>query len=815
VDDPLVNDVVDRLAADGIDGTAADFVLAALQGPGELEARLDGTTLPAVERDAAAVTPPAGVYVSGITVAGFRGVGPATTLDLEPGPGLTLVVGRNGSGKSSFAEGFEVLLTGENRRWSDRSSVWRDGWRNLHMPEPCFIEAELTFDGRRGGMRLQRTWAPGAEITAGDATAQAAGQKVQPLAALGWEGDLVTFRPFLSYNELSSMLDEGPSKLFDALSSILGLEQLVDTEKRLRDARLERDRARKAAREEAKGLVELASEIDDERARAAADALGGGDWNLEQIEEALSGSAGAGTGEEESELAVLDALDGLAGPNADAVSAAVAQLEGAAADLEALTGTDASRSRQEATLLGAALQFHHEHGDAECPVCRTGTLDAEWRAASEAVVERLRAEAADADRAHEAAEHARRDAHALIRPAPAVLERGDAVGIDTTAASDAWAAWDAAPESDDLAALATHLQRTAPPLADAVAQVREVAREQRQAREDRWRPLANDIQRWLPAARQAQADAVVIPDLKGAEDWVKQVGAEIRDARFAPLAGEAQEAWALLRQQSSVSLDRVRLEGTATRRRVELDVTVDGIAGAALGVMSQGELHALALSLFLPRATMDESPFRFLVIDDPVQSMDPARVDGLALALQRAAADRQVVVFTHDDRLPEAVRRLDIDARVVEVTRRAGSVVETRAGLDPVARSLDDARALAKSGELPDQVVRAVVPGLCRQALESRFAEMIRRRRLTTGSAHTDIEALLARNDGLTKRAALALFDDEEAGGKVYPTLNERYGRWAGDVIRACGKGAHGAYDGDIAGLVRDTAKLAAELGRS
>jgi predicted ATPase len=112
------------------------------------------------------------------------------------------------------------------------------------------------------------------------------------------------------------------------------------------------------------------------------------------------------------------------------------------------------------------------------------------------------------------------------------------------------------------------------------------------------------------------------------------------------------------------------LSGSATQRKVELSVTVDGVDGVALGVMSQGELHALALSLFIPRATLDDSPFRFIVIDDPVQSMDPSRVDGLARVLESAAADRQVVVFTHDDRLPEAVRRMGIDATVLEVTRR-------------------------------------------------------------------------------------------------------------------------------------------------
>lgn len=95
-----------------------------------------------------------------------------------------------------------------------------------------------------------------------------------------------------------------------------------------------------------------------------------------------------------------------------------------------------------------------------------------------------------------------------------------------------------------------------------------------------------------------------------------------------------------------------------------------GSDSSALGVMSQGELHARALSLFLPRATLPASTFRFLVIDDPVQSMDQARVDGLAKVLDHVARDRQVIVLTHDDRLPESVRRLIIEARVIGVPCR-------------------------------------------------------------------------------------------------------------------------------------------------
>ncbi len=195
-----------------------------------------------------------------------------------------------------------------------------------------------------------------------------------------------------------------------------------------------------------------------------------------------------------------------------------------------------------------------------------------------------------------------------------------------------------------------------------------------------------------------------------------------------------------LKQESNVELGPVKLAGAANRRRVTLDVTVDGVEGAALGVMSQGELHALALSLFLPRAMLAESPFRFLVIDDPVQAMNPSKVDGLARVLEDVARTHQVVVFTHDDRLPEAVRRLQLPATIWQVVRREGSQVELQKVADPASRYLEDARALAKSTDLPSAVAGRVVPGLCRGALEAVGHELIRRRRLDGGHRHADVE---------------------------------------------------------------------------
>lgn len=160
--------------------------------------------------------------MSSIGVEGFRGVGPAAALTLRPGPGLTLVVGRNGSGKSSFAEGLEYLLTGRNYRWEKRPKVWLEGWRNLHHDRTA-LQSELLVEGR-GSVAVSRTWKSN-DFAASQVACVGPDKKPASLQALGWSDALVTFRPFLSYNELGSLLEEGPSKLYDALSKVLGLEE--------------------------------------------------------------------------------------------------------------------------------------------------------------------------------------------------------------------------------------------------------------------------------------------------------------------------------------------------------------------------------------------------------------------------------------------------------------------------------------------------------------------------------------------------------------------------------------------------------------
>jgi hypothetical protein len=258
-----------------------------------------------------------------------------------------------------------------------------------------------------------------------------------------------------------------------------------------------------------------------------------------------------------------------------------------------------------------------------------------------------------------------------------------------------------------------------------------------------------------------------------------------------------------------VDLGPVALTGAGNHRRVTLDVQVDGTdGGAALGVMSQGELHALGLSLFLPRATVEQSPFRFLLIDDPVQAMDPAKVDGLAQVLSEVAADRQVVVFTHDDRLADAVRRLQVPATVWEVQRGERSVVDLRYSEDPVSRYFDDARALMKTDGLPQDLRGELVAGCCRSAVEAASHATIRRTRLGRGERHVEVEQLISAARKTHDVVTLAVLDDAGKGGDLLRTVRAALGGSGVDALQNCKEGAHHGLAGDLRPFVKGVERL-------
>ncbi len=773
-----------------------DAVIATLEGGGtDTPARLHGIN--------AASAPRAGAYLTAIEVEGFRGVGPAVSLDIRPGPGLTLVVGRNGSGKSSFAEALEFLLTGASRRWSARAKVWQDNWRNLHH-DAARVAARFTLDGRPGQVEIARTWEDGADL--GSSVLSIDGRGATGLDDLGWAGGLASHPPLLSHNELGRILEDGPTKLHDALAAILGLEDITTAQATLAAVRREAEVAVKGAEARGDSLRQTLLGIDDERARAVAVAITGTAWDVAAVDAVVRGGAA-----DVDEHVVVTALRGLATlpvVDRDAAAAVAEELHTAHADVAKVATTNAGRARENAVLLEQALAFHLAHAGTTCPVCGTGdVLTFEWRRRTTDMAAALRGEAVAADAMHAAAVRARKRAEALLTAPPATLGRdADPAGFDLADVRALWTAWSAIPDGD-LAVLAHHITTTAAPLTAAVADLRRRALTELERREDAWRPAAQDVAAWLPAARDAVHQRVVIATVRAAERWLKDAHDAIRNERFDPVAAKVQSNWTALRQDSNVELGALKLAGSASQRRLTLDVNVDGADGSALGVMSQGELNCLAISLFLPRAAMPESPFRFLVIDDPVQAMDPAKVEGLARVLDDVAGDRQVVVFTHDNRLPETVARLGIAVDVIEVTRREGSLVDLRPVRDPVTRYFEDVFALTKS-KLPAAAARAI-PGICRLALETACQRAVTARWLARGRSHADVDELLGAPKKLNAWMALWAYDDAARSGDVMTYLRNAGMERGADAVAWCNRGAHEAVAGDVTSMARACEELA------
>jgi recombinational DNA repair ATPase RecF len=812
----------DRLIAQGKDAEPwAYLVLAACDGEPGLARYLDDGVEPARPKKPAAkargkaardgeVPEAPRAYLEEIGVRGFRGIGPERALTLRPGPGLTLVIGRNGSGKSSFAEAIEVLLTGTSVRWSDKGSrFWKEGWRNLHDGVSPQVRSRLVVEGV-GQVELARSWADGQDVEESTTQVSAVGaRKLTDLATLGWESAVEDFRPFMSHSELASRFDEGPTVLYRALLKGLGLEAFEGIRECLARAQSARRKQKSEAKDLAKLLVEEVKRVQaatpDERLAETIALLSAKEFDLDRL-----GALATGTSADQ---ASLIALLGLAarekGPDVAIAAQTAEGLRFAAKAMRDLAQQEAGRAAELAALLQSALTLTDKTGDAACPVCDTpDVIDAAWRERTAAEVTRLRDAAKALQDAQRLQRELERGAQALCGAPPVWLADPRLDDAVAGRAREAWQAWRDGQRIEDADALAKHLDQRAAPLVEALAGLAAWAEREIAARQDVWQPIAQKLGPWVEAARAANRGQQQLADLKRAEDWVKQAIDELRNERFQPIAAKARENWALMRLQSNVDLTAIELEGTGKAQSVGLRVTVDGKPAGALGVMSQGELNSLALSLFLPRASLPVSPFGFVIVDDPVQAMDPARVEGLARVLDQTAKIRQVVVFTHDTRLFEAVKRLQIEAETWEVMRRGNSVIELKKRRESVDAYLEDARALMKNfekGEIPEGIVLRVVPGLCRDAVEAACVEVVRRRRLKAGEAHADVEALVESAQTFNKLLALALFDDADRAGEVGKTIRNKWGVEGEEVYKGAQTGAHGQFEGDLERFVSRT----------
>ena len=130
-------------------------------------------------------------------------------------------------------------------------------------------------------MTLAREWAAGAALEDAAAYFQEPGGRREPGVPAGWAEPLELYRPFLSYSELGTLVDGKPSEMYDTLQAILGLDQLIDAERRLAGARKHLDEISKTARQALPDLLSRLATHPDERARQAQAALSRKRWDLD------------------------------------------------------------------------------------------------------------------------------------------------------------------------------------------------------------------------------------------------------------------------------------------------------------------------------------------------------------------------------------------------------------------------------------------------------------------------------------------------------------------------------------------------------
>ena len=136
------------------------YLLAACEGPAALAAYVEGRAEPRAQRQgrrcAATRCRRRMSRTSRSAVSRYRR---RLDLRLTPGPGVTLVIGRNGSGKSSFAEAAEVAFTGTSARWAAKGSTeWQRGGATCTLPCHHVSSSSLVQQGIGAKSRVERTW---------------------------------------------------------------------------------------------------------------------------------------------------------------------------------------------------------------------------------------------------------------------------------------------------------------------------------------------------------------------------------------------------------------------------------------------------------------------------------------------------------------------------------------------------------------------------------------------------------------------------------------------------------------------------------
>jgi chromosome segregation protein len=616
----------------------------------------------------------------------FRGFAATRSLDLDAD--VVLVRGDNGTGKTSVADGMLWLFTGAIPRLTERAKGLRKGEdpivNRYRSAGPARVRLTLAMaDGRyvvfeRQG-RADRSdlaaWDGDEELcNAPELLAQAFGdltpdQMVQGVQSWG----------ILQQHALLRALDSGVA-LHQRLAEVVGLERVT------RFANSAGDVAKQLARER-KRLEGVRDSLRQRRTAAASRLATARAEAAEPVDAQarLSSLVGACTAELPEGLAVarpvasLDELAALgreAGAGmeyADELASAVEGVESARSEIaDAVDGvereltslmkraeTAVRRAPAQVQLAGAALELL---GD-ECPVCGQPIDAASVRKHLLELLETAETQAtaaADAQRAVVEAQSRLQLARLAEERRATAQQRLDVAAnhLRERLVATSWLEVDAPwRTADRAAALADHLGRFQSRLREAYAEARRDTGEQIARLSSEVEASDAELERTDVEVAElgGRADRAAVLD-KAAHEAAQRI-VERALQRLAPSFAEV--------------FDRLSPHPTFTELRATQDIFYGKnqvvpevydpdykVAANPALIFSEGQLNVVALSYFLGLAlNAGDGSLPFVVLDDPLQTMDVLSVLGFADLCRRLREHRQLIVTTHDRRFASLLGR--------------------------------------------------------------------------------------------------------------------------------------------------------------
>ena len=172
------------------------------------------------------------VWVSNVRISGIRGFNDETALDL--GPGLNLLIGKNGAGKTSVLQAIEWCLTGKMKYMEGDEFSQEDAIVNLFNPSGTGI-VTLTLQTPKGEVEVSRTRKRSKSTTrgpsplfvrTGDKVLEDKDAEAHLKKTLGLPVDEISNSIYLHQAALRAILSGDPKERSRSIDQMLGMEEI-------------------------------------------------------------------------------------------------------------------------------------------------------------------------------------------------------------------------------------------------------------------------------------------------------------------------------------------------------------------------------------------------------------------------------------------------------------------------------------------------------------------------------------------------------------------------------------------------------------